>query len=151
MNVFTVGQVTKLTLMLDDGATGLFPQALVYRNGTLDATVNLSHLANGRYSGDWTPAQVVDHDVVFIVYSDAGHTTLATAYTREMERWQVDWARLAQKILRNRLELADGSTNNWVLYDDDNTTVLLTFSVADKVGGIITQPTASPSRRTRGV
>lgn len=58
---------------------------------------------------------------------------------------------LIQKILRNRLELADGSTTNWVLYDDDNTTPLLTWDVSDKTGAAITQPVGAPSRRTRGV
>jgi len=57
---------------------------------------------------------------------------------------------LIKKMLINRLELSDGGTNNWVLYDDDDSTPLLTFSVKDKLGNDITQPFAAPSRRTRG-
>jgi hypothetical protein len=57
---------------------------------------------------------------------------------------------LIKKILQNRLELADGSANNWILYDDDDTTPLLTWSVSDKDGAAITQITGAPSRRTRG-
>lgn len=57
---------------------------------------------------------------------------------------------LAKKMLINRLELVDGSSNNWILYDDDDTTPLLTFSVTSKTGGNIDQPSVAPSRRTRG-
>ena len=57
---------------------------------------------------------------------------------------------LSKKMLVNRLELADGDAANWVLYDDDDTTPLLTFDVTDKLGGIIVQPGRAPSRRSRG-
>ncbi|NIQ78488.1 MAG: hypothetical protein GTN93_10420 [Anaerolineae bacterium] len=61
---------------------------------------------------------------------------------------------LMRKILNNRLELADGGvtpTANWVLYDDDDTTTLLTYDVTDKTGTNIIQPIDAPARRTRGV
>jgi hypothetical protein len=58
---------------------------------------------------------------------------------------------LSKKMLINRLELADGDTDNWILYDDDDTTPLLTFSVKNKNAGAIDLPTAAPARRTRGV
>jgi hypothetical protein len=57
---------------------------------------------------------------------------------------------LLRKILNNRLELADGTIDNWVLYDDDDTTPVLKYDVKDKVGGVIVQPNQAPSRRTRG-
>jgi len=58
---------------------------------------------------------------------------------------------LIRKLLQNKLELADGDTGNWILYDDNDSTPLLTFSVTDKGGLAITQPEGAPSRRTRGV
>ena len=58
---------------------------------------------------------------------------------------------LIEKIQRNRLELTDGNSDNWILYDNDNVTPLLTFSVTDKNGNAIVQPTSAPSRRTRGI
>jgi hypothetical protein len=57
---------------------------------------------------------------------------------------------LVAKILRNRLELAEGSTNNWVLYDDDSVTPLLRWSVGDKNGDAIRMNAFVPARRTRG-
>lgn len=58
---------------------------------------------------------------------------------------------LIKKIHVNRLVLQDGSTNNWILYNDDNVTPLLVFSIVDKDGGAITQPTSAPSRRSKAV
>jgi hypothetical protein len=60
-------------------------------------------------------------------------------------------AALIEKILRNRLELSDGAASNWVLYDDDSVTPLLTFNVKDKNGAGIIQQALVPSRRSRGV
>ena len=57
---------------------------------------------------------------------------------------------LSKKMLINRLELADGTTGNWVLYDDDDNSVLLTFDVTDKNDAVIVQPSRAPSRRSRG-
>jgi hypothetical protein len=58
---------------------------------------------------------------------------------------------LIKKILINRLELEDGDTQNWVLYDDDDTTVLLKWNVTDKFDDIILQKAFDVSRRTRGM
>lgn len=58
--------------------------------------------------------------------------------------------RLLEKIMRNRLELDDGSVDNWTLYDDDGVTPLLRWNVTDKSGGEVRQPAFVPSRRTRG-
>lgn len=55
---------------------------------------------------------------------------------------------LLRKIQTNRLELEDGNLDNWVLYDDDSTTPLLTFSVTDKDGQLIVQPPHTPSKRS---
>lgn len=59
---------------------------------------------------------------------------------------------LMRKVLNNRLELADGDTGNWLLYDDDDgPTPLLTYNVTNKNAGPIDLPTAAPAQRTRGV
>jgi hypothetical protein len=54
---------------------------------------------------------------------------------------------LIRKIHTNRLELFDGDSDNWILYDDDAVTPLLTFSVSDKDGTVIVQQPHTPSRR----
>jgi hypothetical protein len=197
-NLFTPSVPTDLALQLNDGNTAQYPRAFVYAGATLAATVDLSHDAQGKYRGPWTPAAAVDYDAVYIVYSDAGRTAESPIYTRETERWQpaslaanpaaiaasvwnasmaahtaagsagaflnrltavraalIDQAgadaSLTRKIQTNRLELADGDSGNWVLYDDDSLTPLLTFSVSDKDGDPIVQPKLFPARRTKGV
>ena len=57
---------------------------------------------------------------------------------------------LTRKILNNRLELKDGTTDNWELYDDDDS-ILLTYDVTDKDGAAIVLVSGAPARRTRGV
>jgi hypothetical protein len=81
--IIQIGQATKLVYLADDLTTALFPQATVYlrENDTLFATVNLSHVTNGLYRGDFTPTSETEYDVVIIPYSDAGHTTRDNNYT----------------------------------------------------------------------
>jgi hypothetical protein len=145
---------------------------------TIDLTHSQFGRYRGTWTPPVSPA--LTYDVLYFVYTDSGHTQESLLYTREMEKWQPDTlvadavldetladhlavgsvgealneanvrAILNNKILKNKLELADGDTNNWVLYDDDDTTPLLTFSVQDKDGNAIVQQAAAPSRRTRG-
>jgi hypothetical protein len=49
--------------------------------------------------------------------------------------------------LINRMELADGSSSNLVIYDDDAVTPLLTASVTDKTGAAITTSATVPAKR----
>ena len=58
---------------------------------------------------------------------------------------------LIKKCHTNRLELADGNSNNWILYDDDDSTPLLTFTVTDKNGSSIIQQANIPSKRSKAV
>ncbi len=57
---------------------------------------------------------------------------------------------MIRKILNNRLELQDGSTNNWILYDDDDASIYLRYDVRDVTGGSVVSATGVPARRTRG-
>jgi len=57
---------------------------------------------------------------------------------------------LLRKILTNRLELVDGSTNNWILYDDNDTDVLTTWDVTDQNNDVIIEPDHGSSRRSKG-
>jgi len=56
---------------------------------------------------------------------------------------------LIKKILANKLELQDGDTDNWVLYDDDNSTQLLRWDVRDKTGQKIIENPNTNSRRSK--
>lgn len=57
---------------------------------------------------------------------------------------------LVRKFRTNRLELVDGASNNWNLYDDDDS-LLMTLSVKSKSGGAIVLQGTVPAQRTKGV
>ncbi len=57
---------------------------------------------------------------------------------------------LIRKILTNKLELFDGDTENWKLYDDDSTTLLFEWNVTDKNDNPIVQESNVDSKRTKG-
>lgn len=57
---------------------------------------------------------------------------------------------LIRKILQNRKVLSDGTTNNLIIYDDDDVTPLLTFSVTDETSAAISLGAGDPAEQSRG-
>ena len=55
-----------------------------------------------------------------------------------------------RKALFNRLELVEGDTDNYVLYDDDDVTPIATSSVTDKDGNAISLQVGVPTLRSKG-
>ena len=55
---------------------------------------------------------------------------------------------LVRKMLKNRLELCNGSSNNWILYDDDNVSILQVWNITDVSGSAIAIGLGVPSRRS---
>lgn len=73
-----LGAATRLALLLADGATGLFPRATIYNGSMVPvAAVDLPHTGLGIYRAPWTPPYPGLFNVVYRVFSDAGHTSLA--------------------------------------------------------------------------
>lgn len=180
-HLFIPGETTRLYLQLSDGVGNQFPQALIFDGTTLDAVIPLSHVSGGLYSALWVPSRATIFEIRYTCYYDPTHTIPSLLYDQITEKWQPTdmiseeaaeaildapltghdnpgsvgeaLARLAliEKIQRNRLELAEGSTNNWILYDDDSVTPLLRWSVSDKTGVDIRMNDYVPARRTRGL
>lgn len=180
-HLFIPTEATRLYLQLSDGAENQYPQAMVFDGTTLDAVIPLSHVSGGLYSALWVPSGAVIFEIRYTCYHDPTHTIPSLIYEQVTEKWQPTdmvseqtaealldtpltghgsagsvgeaLARLAliEKIQRNRLELAEGATNNWILYDDDSITPLLRWSVTDKTGLDIRMNAFVPARRTRGV
>jgi len=82
-----IGETLPISLQIDDGNTGLFPQASLHDDtGASLGSVDLSHVADGMYSGaafampdaPWVSS-------TYIVYTDAAHTTESTAYSRSLD------------------------------------------------------------------
>jgi hypothetical protein len=82
------GDTIDLSVALYDGAEDQYPQAKIYDTaGTLVSTVNLSHSANGLYQGTYTPDGTYKYLAVhYIIYSNSGHTTENTQYSRTTDR-----------------------------------------------------------------
>lgn len=59
--------------------------------------------------------------------------------------------KLIVKILRNRTVLLEAISDNFTIYDDDNVTPLLTHTVTDKNGNVISVPDGYPMERSKGV
>ncbi len=50
------------------------------------------------------------------------------------------------QVVLNKRALANGGSANYIIYEDDNSTALVTKSVTDKDGGAISLPTGIPAR-----
>ena len=86
------GDTALLELVLADGDTSRFPQAEIYDNAGVAigaSPVNLSHVADGLYQGTLTAPAVGGYSIIYITYSDAGHTTLVANIERVSEHMRV--------------------------------------------------------------
>jgi hypothetical protein len=72
----TPGTTIQLVLQLSGGEIDRFPRAFVYNTGGVSsiAQVDLAHRALGRYTGAYVAGSEGFYDVVYVVYTDAGHT-----------------------------------------------------------------------------
>jgi len=96
--------------------------AIICDSVTLSGSERYTYASSGEY-----------HEVLDSIESTVGIVDVRTS--------------LLRKIQTNKLELDDGDTDNWVLYDDDTASPLLTFSVKDKSGELIIQQPHTPSKR----
>lgn len=74
------GESFSILYSAPDGSTVLYPQAKIYNSSdVLDSTVNLSHIADGVYTGIATaPSNKGNYYVITKIYLDSGHTNLST-------------------------------------------------------------------------
>jgi len=101
----TIDQPVTLAMLLENGVTGLYPQAEIYLGAALQDTIDLTDLGQGRYEGSWTPTATGTYSAVFNVYQDAAHSVELTPlmYSREIEQifvMQSNTDDLAAQIVR---------------------------------------------------
>jgi hypothetical protein len=74
-------------MILEDGVEDQYPRAEIFQAGMAVpvATLDLPHVALGRYEASWTPASPGMYSAHFIVYSDPVHSVENITYTREIE------------------------------------------------------------------
>ncbi len=114
-----------LSITLPDGASGLFPRALVYDAAdSLVATRDLVEVGGtGRYTDvGFTPAAVGTFTALFVVYTDAGHTIESDFYEHDQDSFAVSHRSIAAETtaaagstateIRTALAQADDFFNN---------------------------------------
>lgn len=75
-----------LFLKLWDGNTSQYPQAKIYdRNGSLQTTLDLTHISSGIYKNSWSTSIEGYYSADIIVYSDSNHTTKNSNYNEVEE------------------------------------------------------------------
>lgn len=84
--LLAVGEKAPIATVLEDGNTAQYPQAVIYNpSGAVLATLDLSHIADGLYTNTYTMPDLELIEIVYIVYSDAAHTTENTKYGRDLD------------------------------------------------------------------
>lgn len=87
-----VGELIPLELQLSDGSAAMFPQAVLRDDTGAIGVYDLAHVANGWYRNDGQTMPNKQYvTATYIVYSDAGHTALAS-YSRSQDVWQRETA-----------------------------------------------------------
>lgn len=84
--LLAVGEKAPIATVLEDGNVAQYPQAVIYNpSGTVLATLDLSHVADGLYTNTYTMPNLELIEIVYIVYSDAAHTIENTKYGRDLD------------------------------------------------------------------
>ena len=98
--VATPGAVS-LSLTVGDGNTGVFPRARVYNeaNALID-TVDMAHLALGRYVGSTTVTSG-QFTVHYLVYTDVARTTVSQYYQADQDVIVTDSAENVWEVARS--------------------------------------------------
>ncbi len=146
------------------GVTGLSPLTRIRDIGTtlVVASGTMSEKGSGFYAYDFVGYDITTDYVILcdaVTLSDTnryqslttggyGDTINIIDLTADEVNFRIN---LIKKIMQNKLELADGDTDNLVIYDDDNVTERLKWNVTDVIDGPVVQTPYNISKRSRGV
>jgi len=93
VRLIRVNNTVYIWLGLDNGNESQYPQVKIYEqdSATPIETVNLTHKVDGAYQGSFSyTGSDLDVLAVGIIYSDSGHTTENTSYSREIDIFHID-------------------------------------------------------------
>ncbi|KKM87109.1 hypothetical protein LCGC14_1272220 [marine sediment metagenome] len=130
-------------------------------DGSVVASGIMSELGEGFYTHDFTGYDITREYVILcdaVILSDLNrYKSLTTGEYGDiinnigLVSDNIDFrAGLVKKIWQNKLELFDGDTGNFVIYDDDGTTPLVSWDVTDVLDTAIEQEAFNTSKRSRG-
>lgn len=133
MSTVFQGQVVPLSLQLEDGATGMYPRAVV-RDETGAAVAgspfDLTDRGDGLYTSTALSLGAQDSlHATYIVYTDAGHTTESDEHLRA-----TDVFHRADLPDEGKWEITNTGGGTLYIYASDNTTLLASFELYDETG-----------------
>jgi len=139
----TEGVLVAPSVVMTEVSSTLFPgnyklSSVDHPNG-FDTSKIINHTTNERYS-------------ILITQVGLPQNVESLPSAGEIiEGTYVDDMVLVRKDITNRKDLASGKTNNWILYDDDSITPLLTWDVSDPYSREIQIAERVAARRTKAV
>ena len=162
-----------LSVQLTDQNTAQYPKAFLFDiDGNQITTIDLTHVARGLYVEEYTPdGTYTQISVQYVIYSDAGRTTINTTYDAGEDVLYVDntvddvWNAQTSTLTSSGSvgkDFVDAQTdisnikkyelnrwkiinNQFIVYENDGSTPLLTFNLLDGAGN----PTSTnPAERT---
>lgn len=85
-----VSEQYPLRAQYGDAALGVFPRAFIYNQaGALVGTSDLASISGGLYGATVVFGTEGYYSIVYVTYSDAGHTIVNNTYDREAEQVEV--------------------------------------------------------------
>lgn len=93
-----VGDTLYLSLVVSGDAGAVFPRAVLEDEAgaaLVASPIDLAHVSNGRYTGQAVMPDVDEVFVNYLVYSDAGHTTLDPLFDQAQDRFKKDLLNLS--------------------------------------------------------
>jgi hypothetical protein len=143
MSSLEIGDKVPVELHLSDGAIDQHPQGFVFDDeGNLLTIKDLVYNAHGCYypTVPYVMPDEVYISIVYIVYTDAGHTTLSSVYERSKETF------IRQDITAAKInEMHDEAFGKWeldptaktlTLYMADGISILKVFDLTDTTGTV---------------
>jgi hypothetical protein len=108
-----------LSTQLTDRVTDQYPKASIYDvDGNLITTVNLSHIANGLYIGEYTPDGTYKQLAInYVIYSDVSRTSINDLYQSGEDLLYVTDTPITLSGIENSAILAKESTLGEIITD----------------------------------
>lgn len=100
----------------------------------IGASATIDHLLPAAFSDDEYSIEISDTGIDY----NQSH--------RQFVRLRRMWDMAAIQLVHNKKNLAEGASGNYVIYEDDGSTALLTRSVKDKDGGAIVLAVGIPAK-----
>lgn len=145
----TPSETLTLSMVTADGRTDLFGRVRVYGStGTLLDTIDLTHVAEGLYTGAYTPSAEGYYSLVYELFFDAGYTVSA-GYEKHGETLDVNGFRT--NILRILGLVHENSCVDMQNYDQEQNLTFARVRVYDSTANASAAAAASPGAYNTGL